>query len=272
MTMKPFVKWAGGKTQLLDELVSRMPEYTGTYYEPFVGGGALFLHQMPANAVLGDVNEDLLNVYVQLKLDVYAVLGVLDLLDASACTQDLYESRRLYFNEHRGESTVEQASLFIWLNKYCFNGLYRVNKSGQFNVPWNKKGSVNLYDEDNMIQVHDYLNSSHVEFVLGDFEELCDRCVSGDFVYFDSPYVPAGITANFVSYTGDGFGACDHYRLRDLFDRLTRNGVKCMLSNNDVPDVREMYKNYRIDSISVKRNINSKGSNRRGQEVIIMNY
>lgn len=270
--MTPFVKWAGGKTQLLGELKSRVPGFTGTYYEPFLGGGAMLLSLCPVSAVVSDKNAALANAYDWIKRDVDALLHELYLLNLTLCDEIRYKAYRECYNEHRDENTAEMAALFIWLNKHAFNGLYRVNKKGEFNVPWNRKAFVGLYDELNLREISDYLNGNHVIIENGDFEEICSSCRPGDFVYFDSPYVPAGKTSDFTSYTMDGFGREDHVRLRDLFEELSRQGVKCMLSNNDTEFVRELYDGYRIDAVAARRNINADGANRKGREVIIMNY
>ena len=270
--MTPFVKWDGGKTQLLNELKARMPDITGTYYEPFLGGGAMLLSLRPERAVVSDKNAALVNAYHWIKRDVDALLHELYLLNLTSCDEIRYKAYRECYNAHRDENTAEMAALFIWLNKHAFNGLYRVNKKGEFNVPWNGKAFVGFYDELNLREISDFLNGNHVIIENKDFEEICSSCRQGDFVYFDSPYVPVGKTSDFTSYTKDGFDREDHVRLRDLFVDLSRRGVKCMLSNNDTEFVRELYDGYRIESVAVRRNINANGTNRKGREVIVMNH
>lgn len=270
--MNPFVKWAGGKSQLLPELTRRIPPYTGTYYEPFLGGGALLLNLQPNRAVLNDINASLLNVYAWIKTDVQGLIACLDGLNQKDCNQALYNELRETYNRQKDDKSIQSAALFIWLNKYSFNGLYRVNKSGNFNVPWNKKTHTPVYDKENLYAISAYLRQNQVVFKNADFEETCQSCAQDDFVYFDSPYVPMGKSSDFTNYTKDGFAYQDHVRLRNLLDSLSHRNVKCMLSNNDTYLVHDLYKNYRIESIPVHRNINANGRNRTSQEVIITNY
>lgn len=277
MTLKkmgPFVKWAGGKTQLLEKLHERMPREYGTYYEPFIGGGALLLNEMPQNAVIGDVNEQLINVYRQIQKDPAAVIKSVGILDNIPCDKEVYLKIRKKYNEKikSGELDADCAALTIWLNKHCFNGLYRVNSKGLFNVPYNNKQNGRSIDEKNIEKIGAYLQKSNVRIELLDFEKLCCKVQSGDFVYFDSPYIPVSETASFTDYTKDGFTGDDHRRLAELFKRLDYLGVKVMLSNHNVPLVYELYMGYKIETISVKRFINSDASKRVGEEVIITNY
>ena len=170
------------------------------------------------------------------------------------------------------KNDAECAALMIWINKHCFNGLYRVNSKGLFNVPYNNRVSGTSFDEQNLINIGKYLQEADVDIRCGDFEEACKGIQKGDFVYFDSPYVPVSDTANFTDYTKDGFTGDDHVRLARLAQNLTEKGVKVMLSNHDVPMVRELYWGFRIESIDVKRLINRDASKRTGKEVIITNY
>jgi len=270
----PFVKWAGGKTQLLDRLEAHLPEAYEHYFEPFIGGGALFLDVQPGKAIINDTNEQLLNVYRQLKADPEAVIAAVNVLDNEPCDKERYYAVRDQYNEKikAQELDASCAALMIWINKHCFNGLYRVNSKGLFNVPYNNKvGGVSI-DADNLRNIGVYLQQSNVEIRQGDFEVACDDVSSGDFVYFDSPYVPVSETANFTDYTKDGFLLEDHKRLAALFRRLDALGAKLMLSNHDVPLVHEMYEGFNIESFEVRRAINSDASKRVGKEVIITNY
>jgi DNA adenine methylase len=161
--------------------------------------------------------------------------------------------------------------MMIWLNKHCFNGLYRVNGKGLFNVSWNRRTRGDSIDERNLRAVSSYLRSAKVEIRQGDFEEACADAKAGDFVFFDSPYVPISVTAAFSDYTKDGFTLADHERLAALFRRLDRLGVYLLLTNNDVPLVRELYDGYLIEPVDVRRYINCKASKRRSREVIVTN-
>ncbi len=274
LRISPFVKWAGGKKQLLERLEARMPETYGRYYEPFIGGGALLLDVQPNNAVINDVNEQLLNVYRQLKADAEAVIAILRELDSVECDKEHYLKMRAEYNKKIAAHILdaECAALTIWINKHCFNGLYRVNSKGLFNVPYNNKvGGVSM-SEKNLREIGLYLSSGDIEIREGDFEAACADAQVGDFVYFDSPYIPVSKTANFTDYTKDGFGYEDHCRLAELFKRLDAAGVKVMLSNHNVDLVYELYDGFKIEGIDVKRAINRDASKRVGKEVIITNY
>lgn len=272
--MTPFLKWAGGKTQLLDRLRERLPSEFNRYYEPFIGGGALFLDIHPNNAVINDVNMQLLNIYIRLKEDATNIVELVNYFDQVECDKEYYLQMRDRYNKKiiNHELDFECAAMMIWLNKHCFNGLYRVNSKGLFNVPYNNKKSGKSIKEENLLAIGEYLKNSDVQILHGDFEDACRDAQEGDFVYFDSPYVPVSDTANFTDYTKDGFTKEDHIRLAELFKKLTNNGVKVMLSNNDVEFVHELYSGFNIESIDVRRAINSNAAKRKGREVIITNY
>ena len=170
------------------------------------------------------------------------------------------------------EMDAECAALMIWVNKHCFNGLYRVNSKGFFNVPYNNKVTGASMEVDNLRNIGQYLQQSAVEIREGDFEDACRDVQAGDFIYFDSPYVPVSDTASFTDYTKEGFSLEDHKRLAALFKRLDRLGAKILLSNHDVPLVHDLYKGYRIEGLDVRREINSVASKRTGREVIVSNY
>lgn len=270
----PFVKWAGGKKQLLGRLKERMPDTYGRYYEPFIGGGALLFEIQPQNAVINDVNEQLLNVYKQLKSNSEAVISAIKDLDNVECNKEIYLEMREAYNRKilRHELDVDCAALTIWINKHCFNGLYRVNQKGLFNVPYNNKVNGTSMSEDNLRDIGKYLRENDVDIRKGDFEVACSDVTTGDFVYFDSPYIPISETANFTDYTKDGFTYEDHCRLAALFKRLDDLGVKLMLSNHNVDLVYELYDGFNIEVVPVKRAINRDPSKRVGKEVIITNY
>lgn len=272
--MNPFVKWAGGKKQLLPCLMERVPENYDRYYEPFIGGGALLLNLQPQTATINDINEQLLNVYIQLQTDVESLIDMINKLDSITCDKELYMRMRERYNKKifSGKLDIECAALMIWINKHCFNGLYRVNGKGLFNVPYNNKAIGSSIDEGNLRAIAHYLSSSNITILHGDFESACETVRSGDFVYFDSPYVPVSSTANFTDYTKGGFGYEDHKRLASLFRELDKRGAMIMLSNNNVPLVHELYTGFQIEEIVVRRTINRNASKRIGKEVIITNY
>ena len=272
--MTPVLKWAGGKGQLLDVIRARMPQSYRNYYEPFLGGGAVFFSVAPKRAFVNDINEQLINLYRQLKASPAAVIGILEKLDAVPCDKAFYLDVRKRYNLKisRRELDAECAALMVWTNKRCFNGLYRVNSKGLFNVPYNNRVHVRSVSPENVLSIGKFLQSADISFSCADFEYACRDVSAKDFVYFDSPYVPVNGAANFTSYTKDGFTWEDHQRLAALFRRLDAIGAKLMLSNHDAPLVRRLYDGFSIQSIPVKRLINCDGKKRTGQEVLITNY
>ena len=273
-SVAPFVKWAGGKRQLIPQIRERMPEKYNDYYEPFVGGGAVIFDLLPANALINDINKALINTYRIICNESDAFLKEVNRLD-----NDMWEDGKKYYysiREHYNdklmwsEYDVELAALFVFINKHCFNGLYRVNGKGLFNVPYNNSRRVSV-DEDVIIATSEYLRG--VTIIDGDFEQACKNAKKGDFVFIDSPYAPLNPTS-FESYTKEGFDIESHKRLAKLYDELTARGCYCMLTNHNTELINELYgnKDYKIDVVSVKRMINSDASNRVGEEVIICNY
>lgn len=269
--IKPIVKWAGGKTQLLDRLKDRMPKKYGSYFEPFIGGAALLLDVQPKKAHINDINSELINTYSQIRDDAPSVKTLLKYLDDNHDGEEYYYKKRDEFNTkiQNKEYDSYMAALFIYLNKHCFNGLYRVNSKGLFNVPYNNKDHGSSYNDENINALSDYLKN--VEIVNGDFETCAKKAKKGDFVFFDSPYAPLNPTS-FESYTKEGFSKEDHERLANLFKELDKKGVYCMLTNHNTELINELYKDYNIEVVPVHRNINSKGNSRKGEEVIITNY
>ena len=273
-SVAPFVKWAGGKRQLIPQIRERMPEKYNDYYEPFIGGGAVIFDLLPANALINDINKALINTYITICNEPDAFLKEVNRLD-----NDMWEDGKKYYysiREHyndklmRSEYDVELAALFVFINKHCFNGLYRVNGKGLFNVPYNNSRRVSV-DEDVIIATSEYLRG--VTIIDGDFEQACKNAKKGDFVFIDSPYAPLNPTS-FESYTKEGFDIESHRRLARLYDELTKRGCYCMLTNHNTELINDLYgnKGYTIDVVSVKRMINSDASNRVGEEVIICNY
>lgn len=270
----PFVKWAGGKRQLLPQIKARMPEKYNNYYEPFVGGGAVIFELLPANALINDINRALINAYKQIRNEPEAFLTTVNRLDAEMWEdgKEYYYSLREHYNDKlmKAEYDVELAALFVFINKHCFNGLYRVNGKGLFNVPYNNSRGTSA-DEKIIMGISKYLQG--VIVIDGDFEEACENAKKGDFVFIDSPYAPLNPTS-FESYTKEGFDIESHNRLAKIYDELTARGCYCMLTNHNTKLINELYgnKGYKIDVVSVKRMINSDASNRVGEEVIICNY
>lgn len=278
-SIAPFVKWAGGKRQLLPQIKERMPEQYNNYFEPFVGGGAVTFELLPANALINDINKALINTYKQIRNVPGAFLKAVNRLDeemlgkrTEVLGKEYYYSLREHYNDKlmKAEYDVELAALFVFINKHCFNGLYRVNGKGLFNVPYNNSRRASV-DESSIMETSEYLQK--VNIIDGDFESACKDAKKGDFVFIDSPYAPLNPTS-FESYTKEGFDIESHKRLAKLFDELTARDCYCMLTNHNTDLINELYgnKGYKIDVVSVKRMINSDASNRVGEEVIICNY
>ena len=269
-----FVKWAGGKRQLLTQIRGRLPEQYNNYYEPFVGGGAVTFELLPANALINDINKALINTYCRIQKAPEEFLKAVGELDEGMWEdgKKYYYSLREHYNDKllRAEYDTELAALFVFINKHCFNGLYRVNGQGLFNVPYNNRRGASV-DKRAIMETSEYLRG--VTIINGDFEAACKGAGKGDFVFIDSPYAPLNPTS-FESYTKEGFDIESHRRLARLFDELTARGCYCMLTNHNTDLINELYgnKGYKMDVIGVKRMINSDASNRVGEEVIICNY
>lgn len=270
----PFVKWAGGKRQLLSQIQERMPEKYNHYFEPFVGGGAVFFWTQPSKALINDINKALINTYQRICDSPKEFLSEVNKIDSEMWEdgKQYYYTIREHYNDKlmKSEYDVELAALFVFLNKHCFNGLYRVNGKGLFNVPYNNSRRVSV-NGDSIIEISKYLQG--ITIIDGDFEDACRDARKGDFVFLDSPYAPLNPTS-FESYTKEGFDIESHKRLAKLYDELTTRGCYCMLTNHNTDLINELYgnKGYKIDVVSVRRMINSDASNRVGEEVIICNY
>lgn len=266
---KPFLKWAGGKTKLLEPLTSLLPEKVGTYYEPFLGGGALFFHlsalgRMEA-AVLGDSNPELINCYEVVRDSTDALIEQLGTLQHDE--EVFYDLRGV---KSEDLSSVPRAARTIYLNRTCFNGLYRLNKKGLFNTPWGKYTNPRIVDPTNLRACALALGS-RTTLTAGDFTKLVEPAKEGDVVYLDPPYVPLTATANFKSYTQDGFTLDDQRRVAQCFTELAARGVHVVASNADMPIIYDLYEGHAIRKVPVPRRINSKGDGRGAvNEVIIV--
>lgn len=272
---KPFVKWAGGKRQVIDKLKMYAPEEFDTYYEPFVGGGALLFELSPKKAVINDSNQELMNVFMCIKdSDKFdKMCRELNHHEASHNEEYYYEIRNLDRDKNKFKKMADykRAARTIYLNKACFNGLYRVNSKNEFNVPFGKKNKVNTYEGQNLGVISGYLNYNDIEILSVDFEEAVKNAKKGDFIYFDPPY--DSDTHTFNSYTEDGFNKDEQRRLARVFKELDERGCFVMLSNHNTILVSELYKDYNFHFIEAKRNINANGKKRgKVEEVIITNY
>lgn len=277
---KPFVKWVGGKRQLLPQFrelgvlpPKNFDSAKNTYHEPFVGGGAVFFELLPKKAVLSDINQELVTTYNIIKSEVESLI------------RELYKAKYQYdkdkflkirsYEAHK-LSELEIAARFIYLNRTAFNGMYRVNKSGQFNVPFGRYDNPLICDVDNLRAVSQSLQKVKVQFE--DYRKVLDRAKSGDFVYFDPPYYPVSKTASFTAYTADGFVEQQQEELRDAFMELHTRGCHVALSNSDTPFINDLFAPYTKSGITIHkvqagRNINAKAKGRgKVFEVLIINY
>lgn len=271
---KPIIKWPGGKTQCLKYIRELLPPTYNKYYEPFLGGGAVLLDLCPEEAVVNDINPELINMYLQVKDNVETVIAHLTDMDSfhehsGNDPKEIYYMFREAFNNNLNSNTSVQAARFIYLNKHCFNGLYRVNSKGEFNVPFNGKLTGGSFHAEHLRAVSKQLQG--VEFKCGDFEQSAKSIAPKDFIFIDSPYAPLTPTS-FVDYTKEGFSYEDHKRLADFYMELSDYGVYCMLTNHDTELIRDLYRGFNFTEVDVRRSINRNGDNRKGKEVIITNY
>lgn len=272
---RPFLKWAGGKSQLLAQYTDLFPKTYRNYYEPFLGGGAVFFNLQPKRSFLSDINLEVINVYRCIRDQVEEIITHLH-------QHYLHHDESYYYDvRSRVEETaewfwignnVERAARILYLNKTCFNGLYRENSKGHFNVPIGRYKNPSIYAPDLLRACAKQLKSARIEPV--GFEDVLRRArSSNDFVYFDPPYHPLNQTSSFTSYTRYSFNEADQIRLRDTFERLRARGVHVMLSNSDCEFVRDLYSGFNIHTIYASRHINSQGT-KRGKitEVLVTSY
>jgi DNA adenine methylase len=267
---RPVLKWAGGKTRLLPDLIQRLPPAFRAYHEPFVGSAALFfeLHhrQMPAGAHLSDINPSLMDVYTAVRDQVEEVINT---LKHHPYDKDYYYDVRAL--DPRKLTLAQRAARFIYLNKTCYNGLYRENRSGQFNVPFGAHKNPTICDEPNLRAAAAALRG--VQLACAPFDHVLKHAQADDLVYFDPPYYPVSATANFTTYTSSGFLREDHIRLREVVRALTWRGVYVILSNSDTPFTRQLYESFSINDVYAARAINSKASARgKVSEIVVCNF
>ena len=266
----PIVKWVGGKRQLMFELLKNRPKSYNRYFEPFIGGGALFFELQPENAYISDMNDELINLYSVVRDNVYELIS--DLNKHEISKEYFLEIRNLDRTDvYKNLSDVQRASRFIYLNRTCFNGLYRVNSQGQFNVPFGNYKNPRIVDENNLLNCSELLKNTEIK--CADFSEILTKVKRGDFVYFDPPYVPLNETSSFTSYTKDGFDMDMQFKLREVCDELDSMGVMFMLSNSDTKFVNELYSNYQIKKVFASRAVNANAEGRgKITEVLVRNY
>lgn len=269
----PVVKWVGGKRQLIDDLTPLFPKKITAYCEPFVGGGAVLFSLQPKIAYVNDINAELINIYEVIRDDVDALIAALS----------EHKNEEKYFYSIRDwdrdietylqRSKVQRAARIIYLNKTCYNGLFRVNNAGEFNSPYGHYKKPNIVSAPTLRAVSNYFQSTQLTFTNTDYAEVLSNVSKGTFVYLDPPYDPVSDTANFTGYTRGGFDRTEQVRLRECCDELTRRKIKFMLSNSATEFIREQYADYDITPVRAKRAINSNASKRgHVDEVVIRNY
>lgn len=274
VTLQPFTKWTGGKRQLLPVIRELIPKTYNRYFEPFVGGGALFFDLAPKDAVINDFNAELINCYQQIKDNPQELIEILKV-------HQEYNSKEYYLDLRSADrderidmmSEVQRAARILYMLRVNFNGLYRVNSKNQFNVPYGRYKNPKIVDEELISAISVYLNNNQLEIKVGDFEKAIVDVRTGDFVYFDPPYIPLSETSAFTSYTHEGFSFADQVRLRDAFKRLSDTGAYVMLSNSSSALVEELYKDFNIHYVEATRTNGAQSSSRgKISEIIVTNY
>lgn len=271
--VEPVLKWVGGKRQLLKDIEIHIPRKFSTFYEPFLGGGAVLFHLQPHKAVVNDINEELINVYTVIRDNVEELIE--DLKKHKNEAEYFYNIRELDRDKeaYNRLSSIKKASRLIYLNKTCYNGLFRVNQQGEFNTPFGRYKNPNIVNEVTLRAVSNYFNKAQITFKCTDFEESVKEIRKGSFVYFDPPYDPVSDSANFTGYDKGGFDRDEQIRLKQLCDKLNNRNVKFLLSNSATEFILDLYKDYNIAIVKAKRAINSRGD-KRGEvnEVLVKNY
>ena len=259
----PFLKWVGGKRQLMPSIVEHLPENIKDYkyIEPFIGGGAVFFNLQPKNAIINDYNEELINVYQVIKDNLDEL--IIDLKKHKNEAEYFYSIRSLDRNgEFKKLSAVQRASRVIFLNKTCFNGLYRVNNAGEFNSPFGRYKNPNIVNEPTLKAVNKFLNNNNIEINSGDYSEILKQTDKKCFVYLDPPYHPISESSNFTGYVQGGWNMYDQIDLKTACDELHKKGVKFLLSNSSAEFIKDLYKDYIITIVKANRAINSNGADR----------
>ena len=271
--ISPILKWVGGKRQLLNALSPLFPKDYDVYCEPFLGGGAVLFYLKPNKAIVNDVNGDIMNLYQVVKTDVEALIVKLKTFKN---TSDCYYQVREWDRDkilYESMDPVARAARILFMNRTCFNGVYRVNSKGFFNVPYGRYKNPIIADEVNLRAVSQYFNEADIEFCSGDYADVFANLPQNSFVYLDPPYDPVSDTANFTGYAKGGFSREDQIRLRGCCDGLNARGIKFMQSNAATPFIMELYHDYNITMVKANRSINRNGDGRGAvDEVVIRNY
>lgn len=273
LLLSPILKWVGGKRQLLSEIIPLIDESCDNYVEPFIGGGAVLFRLQPKKAIINDYNTELINVYRTVRDDLDGLVALLKEHEKYNSSDYYYEVRALDRTPDFDKmSNLEKAARIIYLNKTCYNGLYRVNSLGQFNSPYGKYKNPNIVNEVVLRAISKYLNRNEISIRSGDYKDVLNDIEKNSFVYLDPPYIPISSSSSFTGYTEGGFGYDKQVELKEECDKLNSKGVHFLQSNSDCEEIRELYKDYRIKVVKAKRAINS-DAKKRGQinEVLIYN-
>lgn len=273
LLLSPMLKWVGGKRQLLPEIIPMIDDKCSTYVEPFIGGGAVLFSMQPKKAIINDYNHELINVYKTVRDNLDELLELLKNHEANNSSDYYYEVRALDREiSFKSMSNVEKAARIIYLNKTCYNGLYRVNSSGQFNSPYGRYKNPNIVNEAVLRAISNYFNNNDIAILNGDYREAIKNLDIDSFIYLDPPYMPISTSSSFTGYTEGGFGYSSQIQLKEECDKLTRQGIRFVQSNSDCEVIRELYKDYKIKTVKAKRSINSVAV-KRGEinEVLIYN-
>ena len=269
----PVVKWVGGKRQIIDQISQYVPKNISTYYEPFFGGGAVLFELQPKKAVINDINKELINLYEVIKNNMEDLIE--DLKSHKNDEEYFYYIRELDRDKtsYNSLTPIQKASRIIFLNKTCYNGLFRVNKSGEFNAPFGRYKNPNIVNEITIRAVSNYFKKADITFMSKDFAEVLKGARKGAFVYLDPPYDPVSDTASFTGYDKGGFNREEQIRLKTVCDKLNEKGIRFLLSNSATDFIKDLYADYRIEIVKAKRAINSNGD-KRGEidEVLVMNF
>jgi len=269
----PFLKWVGGKRQLMPVITEHFPKKIINYCEPFVGGGAVLFHLQPSKGFINDSNSELINVYKVIKNNLIELIE--DLKKHRNDQEYFYSIRAIDRNSESFKmlTDVQRASRIIYLNKTCFNGLYRVNSSGEFNSPFGRYTNPNIVNEPTLKAVSSYLNSNDIELFNFDYNEILKKLDKNTFVYLDPPYHPISETSNFTGYVQGGWNIYDQIELRKACDNMNERNIKFLLSNSACDFIKEQYKEYNITIVKANRFINS-DAEKRGEvdEVLVRNY
>lgn len=271
--LTPILKWAGGKRQLLHAITPLVPQEYNCYYEPFLGAGAVLLDLQPKRAIINDTNVELINVYNVIKQQPNELIQILKEYEEHHCEELFYSIRNIDRDENSflKLSSLQKAARTIYLNRTCYNGLYRVNRKGYFNTPIGRNSSIQILNSKGILGISEYLNKAEIEIMSGDYRKVLEMATSKDFIFLDPPYYPTNKNS-FLRYDMSPFGIQEQMNLKEVCDQLNDQGVRFIETNSDCEEIRTLYSEYRLIEVDVRRCINANVKDRRGKELIICNY